>query len=227
MPKRKRPLPNAAKQPKEAESQETGEAKEATKQTKDDSIEWAKHPAKFFLREGFYKGTIPMKYMTKEGGPGPKAIWNEHCKDNPLFQGMEYDGNFTTHLRTVRNDCEKKYARAEEDQKAFNNFRALYPRPTHDHKGVPLWDGSDAQKFLKQLMAEGKHEGIAPKDLWDNEDEQLRKAFQVYTLDVFRKHIYQELRLWKLANYLEDKREEEKASKSSANNKSSEDSKDK
>jgi hypothetical protein len=213
MPKRKRGRPKANK-----EAQGAGEAKEANEeekeQTKDDGIDWEKHPAKFFLRDGFYNGAIPMKYMTKEGGPGPRAIWEEHCKDSPLFRGMEYNSNFTSRLRTVRNDCEKKFARAEDDQKAYDNFRSLYPRPTHDHKGIPLWDGSDAQRLLKQLMAEGKHVGVEPKNLWENEDKELRKAFQVYTLDVFRKHIYQEKRLWKLHNYLEEEGKKKKAESS-------------
>jgi hypothetical protein len=191
--KRKRPKQSQAEEAKE-------ETKEETKVADDD---WESHPAKFFLRKGFYEGTILMEYMTKEGGPGPRAIWDQHCKNNPLFEGMEYGDSFTSRLRSVRNHCQKKLDRVAADQEAFDNFRALYPRPTHDHKGVILWDGSDAQRFLKQMVEEGKHLGKAPKELWENDNDLWKSAFQVFSLEVFRKHIYQELRLKKHKHYLE------------------------
>ena len=36
----------------------------------------------------------------------------------------------------------------------------------HDHRGAQVWDGSKAQQFLRQDMADGKYDdGMKPKDL--------------------------------------------------------------
>jgi hypothetical protein len=74
---------------------------------------------------------------------------------------MKYDGNFTRHLRDIKNDTIKKVDRAADDKKAYNNYRSLYPEPTHDHKGVPLWNNSDAQHLLKEDITAGKYQ---PRD---------------------------------------------------------------
>ena len=187
MPPRKRPKTTEPTEPT------------AKQQSKEDDIDWKNHPAKLFLKKCFVNGTISMNYQTKNGGPGPREVWDEHCKDNPLFTGMKYGTKFTNRLLGVRNDNEKKMNRKEDDQKAYDNYRANHPRPTHDHKGIPLWDGSPAQQLLKEMMARGEHVGKAPKELWEGEH---KEVFQVYTLDVFRDHIYQEKRLWKMQNYL-------------------------
>jgi len=204
MAKKRKRRTQAIESKEETKEEAREEAKEEAKEkAKDADNDWDTHPGKFFLRKGFYEGTILMEYMTKEGGPGPRAIWDQHCKDNPLFAGMKYSDGFTSRLRSVRNHCQQKLDRVVADQQAFDNFRALYPRPTHDHKGVILWDGSDGQRFLKQMIEEGKHFGKAPKELWENSNEEWKRAFQVFSLEVFRKHIYQELRLKKHKHYLE------------------------
>jgi len=73
-----------------------------------------------------------------------------------------------------------------------------HPRPTHDHKGVPLWHGSKAEEYLKADIEADLHEGKLPKDFW-----LARPEYQVYDLKVSRDHICQELRLENLHNYLE------------------------
>jgi hypothetical protein len=203
MPPRKRPKTAAKESAAEGVAEDefalhdsTAKATEPPSDDKD--LAWKDHPAKLYLKKCFINGAIPMDYQTKNGGPGPRAIWDKHCKDNPLFANMCYGQTFTTRLLGVRNDNEKKMNRKDDDQKAFDNYRANHPRPTHDHKGIPLWDGSPAQKLLKEIMARGEHVGKAPKELWES-----KEVFKVYTLDVFRNHIYQEKRLWKMHNYLE------------------------
>jgi hypothetical protein len=77
--------------------------------------------------------------------------------------------------------------------KAYNNYRSLYSEPAHDHKGVPLWNNSDAQCLLKEDITVGKYQPRdkkqVPKILWE-----LWLEYQVFELDVFRDHIYQERR---------------------------------
>lgn len=197
------------------------EAKAAEPPSEDKDVAWRDHPAKLYLKKCFINGTIPMDYQAKKGGPGPRSIWDQHCKNNPLFANMSYGQTFNSRLLGVRNDNAKKMSRKEDDQKAYDNYRASHPRPTHDHNGVPLWDGSPAQKLLKEMMARGEHVGKAPKELWEG-----KEVFKVYTLDVFRDHIYQEKRLWKMHNYLEveAKKKKEKRKKKKAKRKKDDDS---
>ena len=164
---------------------------------KEPPIDWAQSAAKQFLKRSFRDGTIPLNYMTKDGGPGPKHVWDNHCKDNPAFKHMLYSSLFQSRLAGVKNDHFAKDKRADLDQKAFDNFRKLHPRPMVDHNGIELWDGSEAQRLLKEDMANGKHKEGDPSDLWAS-----KKEYQVYELQVFRDHIYQEQRLWKLQNFL-------------------------
>jgi len=98
----------------------------------------------------------------------------------------------------VRLDFQRKCKCAETDNDAFDNFQKNHPRPTHDHKGVPLWHGSKAEEYLKADIEADLHETKLRKDFWLTWLEH-----QVYDLKVFRDHIYQELRLEKLYNYLE------------------------
>ena len=160
-------------------------------------LDWANSAAKAFLKKGFKDGLIPTNY-SDTGMGGPRKVWDDLCANHAAFRGMEYDSEFTSHLRSVRIDFQRKCKRAEIDKDAFDNFRKNHPRPTHDHKGVPLWHGSKAEEYLKADIEADLHEGKLPQDLWES-----RPEHKVYDLKVFRDHIYQELRLEKLYNYLE------------------------
>ena len=92
------------------------------------------------------------------------------------------------------------------DKKAFLNFRENHPRPDLNYRGEPQWDGSDAQRLLKEDMTAGKHlKYDTPSEFRDS-----RPEYQTYNKKVFRGHIHQEVRLRKLYNLIEEKREEKK-----------------
>ena len=203
-PKRSEPKPtktakkSKAKAKPKAATKPVEEEKEPPAKEQEPAIDWANSAAKKFLKDAFKQGLIPLRYMAKEGGPGPRYIWDTFCVGTPPFNRMQYGNGFTTRLSGVRNDQLLKIKRKDLDQKAFDNFRMIHPRPTHDHNGVPLWDdGSDAQRLLKEDMEKGEYVKLKPKDFWLS-----RTEFQVYELRVFRDHIYQEEKLWKLQNYL-------------------------
>lgn len=212
--KRKAPAPKAGRTTSTRTSSRKRKAPEKTangakpddeKKEKEPSIDWTNSAAKLFLKKAFKEELIPLKYMRKEGGPGPRFIWDKFCAGTPAFNRMQYGSRFTSRLATVRNDHYAKASRSEIDQNAYDNFRQRHPRPTHDHKGLPLWDGSDAQRLLKEDMANGLHEKGDPIDLWVE-----RAEYQVYDLQVFRDHIYQEQKLWKLHNWLQLEEEKKK-----------------
>ena len=78
-------------------------------------------------------------------------------------------------------------ARCATDASALTRDRQLRPQATHDSNGVPRWEGSDAEGLLKEDITNGLHNQMAPQALY-----RTRAEYQVFTLDQFRGHIYQE-----------------------------------
>ena len=110
---------------------------------------------------------------------------------------MEMDNAFSRRLAAVRDDYVKKVARRNKDHEAYLIAKRNHPTPELNSRGEPQWNGSDAQKLLKELVASGGHTGVKPQQLWEQ-----RQEYQVYSLQTFRDHIYQEERLLKFNNYL-------------------------
>lgn len=177
--------------------------KKLSEAEEDEAIDWRNSIAKQFLKQAFRDSLISLDYDKEK--TGAKQVWDTHCANNPAFEEMNFGSTFTRRLQSVRDDYVKKNSRAKDDQIAFNNFRATHPEPTHNHRGEPRWEGSTAQKLLKQDMADGKHIGIRPKYLQASRPEYLE-----INLASFRDHIYQEQRLWKFQNYLVQESEKKK-----------------
>ena len=68
-------------------------------------------------------------------------------------------------------------------------------------KTLNAWEGSEAERFLRQDMDENKHKTIKPKALWKSQ----KVYCENYPLDVFRRHIDQEERRRKYIFYLQQK----------------------
>ena len=93
------------------------------------------------------------------------------------------------------------------DEAAFQHDRQLVePQGTHNHRGEPIFDRSPAQPLLRQDVKHGHHDEISPIDLWNS-----RPEYKVFALKIFRHRIYQEVRLQKYWNHLEDKRKKKEA----------------
>jgi hypothetical protein len=162
-------------------------------------IEWAKSAAKHVLRHWFRDGTISSSFENEE----IEQIWKDHCKDNAAFKRMKYDEAFVRRIKSVRDDHQKKVKRCEDDLKAYTAAKLNHPTPLFDHRGKPQWNGSEAQRQLKELIAEGLPDGKEPRELW-----LANQEFQKYELRCFRDHIYQEKRLQKFNRYVENLRKE-------------------
>lgn len=171
--------------------------------TKEVHIDWKNSAAKQVLKDYFKQKTIPLNYCDKHG-VGFRYIWDTYCKNHPAFVGMECDETFNRRLRSVRDDYVRKDERAEKDLDAFLTFIKNHPRPSHNHRGEPQWDGSDAQRLLKEDMAIRKNLQYAkPSDFHDS-----RPEYGFYGKDCFRQHIHQEKRLIKFNNFVTHKRQE-------------------
>ena len=156
------------------------------------AIEWGKSAAKQYLKKCFRLKVIPTDYDNAE------AVFNNHCKNDPSFARMQYDAAFVRRLKSVRDDYIAKFDRCQKDLEAFIIAKQNHPTPALNCRGEPQWNGSNAQKLLKELIGRGDHEGKKPENLWASTPD-----FQVYSKESFRDHIYQEQRLLKFNRYVE------------------------
>ena len=159
-------------------------------------VDWRNHPARALLKEGFTSGTIPLNYSKTIKPRGVYNIFQNH----EAFKGMPYDGDFTRRLRSLREQMQERADRVIEDKAAFDVFRKNHPKMTHNAKGEPRWEGSDAELYLKEDIDANRHIGLKPKAV-----QALRPEYGLFSLKKFRGHINQEQRLRKLQNYLRDK----------------------
>ena len=154
-------------------------------------VKWGKSAAKYFLKKCFKEKIILPDSLDA------KHIWENHCKGRPEFARMSYDGTFERRLAAIRDDYIRKVQRCKDDLMAFQIAKQNHPTPELNSRGEPQWNGSTAQKLLKELVARGGHQNVKPADLWQQEAE-----YQHYSLQTFRDHIYQEERLVKFNNYV-------------------------
>jgi len=112
--------------------------------------------------------------------------------------------NFAKYLKSLLEIVarEKKYA--DMASKALENDRRIHP-PSNDPRGYPVFQGSEAEKRLKEDIDNGLHEQYKPIQL-----HQLREEYQAWPLDVFRNHIHQELRARIERPYWQQYRKEKK-----------------
>lgn len=172
---------------------------------KDVAVDWKNSAAKQFIKELFKSKTIPLDYSATIGA---KQVWDLHCKNDPAFVGMNYNDTFKRRLKSVCDDHARKDERADKDLEAYLNYQKLHPRPTHNARGEPQWDGSKAQEWLKHDVTAGTHLE------YENKPSQLRLTrpeYQLFGVDTFRAHLHQELRLRKYYNYRDKKRNDDDA----------------
>ena len=98
-----------------------------------------------------------------------------------------YAKNFGSNLRSLQKSLKKQQDRADEDDAAVIHDLGLYPRSDWDPRGYPRWNGSSAERLLKQDITAGRHEGRKPEALRSTRDE-----YGAFPDKVFRGHIYQE-----------------------------------
>jgi hypothetical protein len=151
---------------------------------------WKGSSARLVLQQLLESGQIPASGMT------PKSIWETFCVVRPEFEGFHYK-KFSARLRSMRAQVGSESRRSIVENAAFLHDQELFPVSTVTNRGKPRWEGSTAQRHLKCDVSEKKHERMTPQDL-----RKTREDYLEFELEVFRKHIHQEVRLRKfIAQY--------------------------
>jgi hypothetical protein len=156
------------------------------------ATQWKNSEAKHLLERDLLDGTIPLL----SDDMGPKEVFQQREQ----FAEFDYK-NFRSNLSNLRKQIIEKKERAISESAALARDRMIYPRATHNHRGEPRWDGSEAEWQLKKDMDDGKHKTMKPELLYRS-----REVFYLnYSLTVWRKHIEQEERSRKFLAYVKAK----------------------
>jgi hypothetical protein len=142
-------------------------------------VKWEKSRAKALLRQAIVDGKVTRAMKRRQV-----------YEMEPEYQEYEFK-NFSRNCGTLLNEYEKNYTRANADAAALVHDRTIHPVGPETAKGCgyPRWQGSDAQRLLKEDIDAGRHKDREPQEL-----RQTRMEYQAFPLTVFRDHIHQETR---------------------------------
>ena len=142
---------------------------------------WGHSNARQLLIDDILNGIIPLT--------------NEEMMPSVAYRSRpEYaqypESDFPPRLKAVREICKARLNRSVVDTAAYHNDRRFDVRPAQAATGLPRWEGSEAERFLKEDIENELHEQMLPRELF-----MTRSAyFEVFTLKVFRGHIAQEVK---------------------------------
>jgi hypothetical protein len=113
------------------------------------------------------------------------------------YRAVDYT-KFRTNLNNLRKALIALKGKATVDSEAFAYDQRMHPPAAANPPdfNYPSWDRSDAKRLLKIDVSEGRHNQLTPRQLWGTQLE-----YKVYPLDVFRKHIHQEVRNRRESSY--------------------------
>ena len=133
----------------------------------------------------------------------PKAVYNMRVE----YRQVEYC-KFRTNLNGLRKSLKAVNERAMVDQAAVvhdQQQQLMHQNISHlaatSSATCHRWDASEAQHLLKLDVTDEKHLTMRPKELRMTRDE-----YRAFPLDVFRKHIHQEVRSRKETAYWQVRR---------------------
>lgn len=115
-------------------------------------------------------------------------------KVRKLYECMD-PAKFKSRLLSMHKAIQEAKKRASADEASLLHDRLLYPRPTHNHRGEPLWVDHEASELLEIDVGNNFYEGKQPEELWKS-----RLQYKDFLLETFRGHLYQEIQTqkWRL-----------------------------
>jgi len=141
---------------------------------------WANSEGRKLLRSDIRKGRIPAD-----------MDWEIAFARRPEFAfgktPEEAKRLFKTRLQTARTYVHNKLARAAEELRLYRQDRQVYPPSATMNSGEPRWDGSNAQRLLKQDVEEGIHLTMTPAQFYA-----FRPEYQEFLKRTITDHVQQE-----------------------------------
>ena len=155
---------------------------------------WQHSEAKELLIADIIRGDIP-----------DDMEWEEAFLQRPEFV-LTKRRLFASRLKSCREQAKETLRRADEDAVAWEQSRKLCPAPVVNHRGEPTWEGSQAQRQLKDDFSSAEAKGVPafPTQLCYSR----RAHCDNCSLKTTRQHICQEKRFVKCCTWRNDKAEE-------------------
>jgi hypothetical protein len=141
--------------------------------------DWSSSEAKKLLEDDLLAGKIPLDNSKMP----TRVVYGLH----PQFLEFPFN-NFSQNLRNLRERIKGEKGRAEFDSAALACDLEHHRKPVVA-MGPPSWHKSHAQQLLRQDMDNKLHTANKPEQFYAT-----RPEYGVFSLEVFRKHIDQEVR---------------------------------
>ena len=125
------------------------------------------------------------------------------CADDDFKQYKE--NNFINNFNSLKEKIETKKCAVEFDKHWYEQDQILYPASAINKRGDKRYEGSEAERQLKQDVIAGRSKGRAPKEMWISNPAYHQNSL---TLKQFWSHKYQEERALKEKVYWQKKRNE-------------------
>jgi hypothetical protein len=137
---------------------------------------WKNNPVRDLLMQDIRTGVVD--------GLRPAQVYNsraEYCSTSRQ--------KFASRLSSLRKQVNTQLTSARADSAALEHDRQLYPIQPIGSNGMPRWQGSEAESVLLRYIDNNLQTTNTPRQLYLS-----HPAFQAFTLEMFRKHIYQEIK---------------------------------
>jgi hypothetical protein len=154
--------------------------------------DWANSSERALLLSELTSGRIPLKSCK---GFMPRDVH----RSRPEYQAIRYD-LFCSRLRYLQKSIALQKSTGSDDAAALSHDRLMYPKKARNVNGALRWEGSEAEKLLKLDVANRRHVGLFPSQLWGT-----REEYKAFTKEAFASHLDQEKRSRKFHAYLASK----------------------
>lgn len=158
-------------------------------------IDWRRSEAKLVLLDDLQNNVLPLD----ENVVPPEQAWAIY-KEHEAFKGLVEFKQFKVQLKAHRQQVMKKKPDLSVQLAALQHDRRLHPRASHNNRGEPVFDMSEAKALLRADVEQNRHVGISTSQL-----RETREAYKQFPKKIF-KELYQELRRQKFIYYMNWKR---------------------
>ena len=145
--------------------------------------DWGSSDAKHLIVQDMMDGLVSCEEPIKN----VRHLFDEMYAHQPEFRDFPFDQErYKSRFTRIQKVVKRLKWAAEYDSKCLEEARALYPQQTHGPTGVILWENSEADRLLKEDMANGLHLTMKPGDLF-----QTRECYKTFGKRRFSKRIDQ------------------------------------
>lgn len=123
--------------------------------------------------------------------------WDQCYSLLPEFANVPFR-QFEAHLKEHRTQLANRMENALSEERALDGDRLLHPRHTHNSRGEPVFDLSEAKQFLREDVANKLHTTMSSSEL-----QQSRAEYRGFKRHKFKDRIHQEVRRQKFLHYLD------------------------